>query len=451
MSIAQPSIALSSTGRWVVLLAAFAGWLCAGMEMQTLTLVTPSLTQDLLGDMSQVGAWVAKYNAAFLLGAAVGGLPFGWLGDRAGRVRAMGLSILCYSLMSGACYFANRPEEFMLLRFLTGLGVGGIWPNGVALVSEAWSEVSRPTLAGLIGAAANVGIVILSVVAYYQQITPESWRWVMLVGATPAPIGVFVLLAVPESPRWLATRGAKTAGPSTSGSALFEVFRPPLLRNTLIGICLGTIPLLGGWGSTNWLVLWTEHVVASKPLAAGQTARDGDSTKFSANTGDSPTAVPKKPDYRRKALTQMTRSGGAVFGSLVGGWLASLYGRRLTYFLLSLGSLLLSQWIFGTQNPAHPAFQYWTFALGLVGTVYFGWLPLYLPELFPTRVRSTGAGVSFNFGRILTAAGVLGTGALTVIYHDDFSKVGAITSLVFALGMVVICFAPDTTAKRLQD
>jgi MFS family permease len=440
---------LSPLGRWLVLLAAFAGWLCAGMQMATFTLVTPSLTQDLLGSASQVGAWVARYNAAFLLGAAVGGLPFGWLGDRAGRVRAMGLSILWYSLMSGACYFANRPEEFLTLRFLTGVGVGGIWPNGVALASEAWSEVSRPTLAGLIGAAANVGLVVMSLVAYLVEIRPDSWRWVMLVGATPAPVGLFVLLAVPESPRWLASRGVKTAESPTPASPLFEVFRPPLLRNTLIGICLGTIPLLGGWGSTNWLPIWAEHVSATNVRSAPQ-ASGASAAEKSAVSATGP-AAPKKPDYRRKALTQMTRSGGAVFGSLIGGWLANLYGRRLTYFLLSLSSLLLSQWIFSTQHPTYPAFQYWTFALGLVGTVYFGWLPLYLPELFPTRVRSTGAGVSFNFGRILTAAGVLGTGSLTVLYNNDFSKVGAITSLIFALGMVVICFAPDTTAKRLQD
>lgn len=450
MSSAHPTT-LSPTGRWLVLLAAFAGWLCAGMQMATFTLVTPSLTDDLLGDTSQVGAWVARYNAAFLLGAAVGGLPFGWLGDRAGRVRAMGLSILCYSLMNVVCYFANRPAEFIVLRFLIGLGVGGIWPNGVALASEAWSEVSRPTLAGLIGAAANVGLVLMSVIAYYEEITPDSWRWVMLVAALPAPVGLFVLLAVPESPRWLAARRVEAAGGPLAGSPLFEVFRPPLLRNTLIGICVGTIPLFGGWGSTNWLVLWTESVVATKPLAAKPAPRAETPPQTSAATSIAENTSPKKPDYRRKALTQMTRSGGAVFGSLVGGWLASLYGRRLTYFLLSLASLLLSQWIFGTQNPAYPAFQYWTFALGLVGTVYFGWLPLYLPELFPTRVRSTGAGVTFNFGRILTAAGVLGTGALAVMYDNDFSKVGAITSLVFALGMVVICFAPDTTAKRLQD
>jgi len=435
---------LPPMGRWLVLAAAFAGWLCAGIQMAMFTLVTPSLTHDLLGSTSQVGAWVARYNAAFLLGAAVGGLPFGWLGDRAGRVRAMGLSILCYSLMSGVCYFAHRPTEFIALRFLCGLGVGGIWPNGVALASEAWSEVSRPTLAGLIGASANIGLVLMSVIAYLVEIRPESWRWVMLVGAAPAPIGVFVLLAVPESPRWLAARRMKPTGSPSSGSPLFEVFRPPLLRNTLIGICVGTIPLFGGWGSTNWLVLWTESVAATRPLTASQ-------SQAAAVSGVTQANAPQKPDYRRKALTQMTRSGGAVFGSLVGGWLASLYGRRLTYFLLSLASLVLSQWIFGTQNPAYPAFQYWTFALGLVGTVYFGWLPLYLPELFPTRVRSTGAGVSFNFGRILTAAGVLGTGALAVMYDNDFSKVGAITSLAFALGMVVICFAPDTTAKRLQD
>jgi MFS family permease len=150
------------------------------------------------------------------------------------------------------------------------------------------------------------------------------------------------------------------------------------------------------------------------------------------------------------ALTAIMRSGGATIGGLIGGWLASLAGRRTTYFLVSLASLALGEYIYLVLTPSEPSFWPMVFILGLVSTIFFGWLPLYLPELFPTEARSTGAGVSFNSGRILAACGVLATGVLTAAFGGDYGRAGSITTLVYALGMVVILFAPDTTKKKLE-
>ena len=124
-------------------------------------------------------------------------------------------------------------------------------------------------------------------------------------------------------------------------------------------------------------------------------------------------------------------------------------GRRRTYFLISLTTLAISEWIFFQLVPGDRWFSPLVFLVGFVSTIFFGWLPLYLPELFPTEARSTGTGVSFNFGRILTAAGVLGTGALTSAFLEDYAAAGRVTSLIYALGMVVILFAPDTTGRKL--
>jgi hypothetical protein len=144
----------------------------------------------------------------------------------------------------------------------------------------------------------------------------------------------------------------------------------------------------------------------------------------------------------------MQRSGGGLLGSLVGGWLAALIGRRVSYFLISLSSLLLSTYIFGALNPAHPQFGLFTFFLGFVGVTYFGWLPLFLPELFPTEVRSTGAGISFNSGRVVAAVVVLGASALIAAFHGDVARVGLCTGAVYALGMVIIWFAPTASQKE---
>ena len=433
-----------STGRYTILVTAFLGWMFAGTLMAVTPLTSRSATIDFLGQISdaQVGKWFAWFNASFLFGAAAGGMLFGWIGDRAGRARAMGLSILCFTSLTGISYFAQTVEQLLVLRFLACLGVGGMWPNGIALVSEAWSNVSRPMLAGLIGTAANVGLVCIGLLACYVRITPDNWRWTMLLVGAPIVLGVYVLAAVPESPRWLAGRESAGMRPP---SPVKEIFMPPLLAVTLVGICLGTIPLLGGWGSGNWLVPWADKVGGNA-------------------------------DPYLKAWTQVSRSFGGAISSLLGGWVAGFFGRRRSYFLISLGALATSAYIFRWLSPAVSGqfgavdylrglvglippvplesvnwFTLWAFLLGVVGGFYFGWLPLCLPELFPTRVRSTGAGVTFNFGRIASGAGVLAAGWLMSHFDGDHGKVGAVTSLVYAFGMVIIWFAPDTSKKQLED
>lgn len=412
---------LSLRDRIVALVTTLLGWTLAGTIMVIIPLAGRAATASFLGPGEEglIGDWFSRYICAFLLGAAAGGLLFGWLGDRVGRARAMAASILCYSIITGLTYFVQSPEQLLVMRFLACLGVGGMWPNGVALVSEAWSNVSRPTLAGLIGASANLGFMLLSWMAGLEvfQITPTNWRWVMIVGACPVVVGVFAWFAVPESPRW--QRRGKF--PEAKGrSAVGEIFRPPLLKFTILGILLGAIPLMGNWGSSNWTTPW-----------AGQYG------------GES------QPEL--KASTQMSRSFGGTIGALLGGVVASRFGRRTTYFVISFVSLAISYHIFHHLQPGDPTFLRWVFGIGFFGTLYFGWLPLILPELFPTRVRATGSGVTFNFGRIATALAVLGTGQLMIAFDGDYARVGQITSLVYALGMVVVLVMPDTSQGQLAD
>jgi MFS family permease len=188
------------------------------------------------------------------------------------------------------------------------------------------------------------------------------------------------------------------------------------------------------------LVPWTD-------LAADQ-ARAADGATADTATASKPA---RSKDPRSKAWTQVSRSGGAIFGSLLGGWIASLVGRRLAYFFISLASFATSSYIYHVLNPLDPQFAFFAFLLGFVGVTYFGWLPLYLPELFPTRVRSTGTGVTFNSGRILAAASVLGAGGLMHLFGGDYARVGTFTGFIYVLGMIVICFAPDTSAGTLED
>ena len=204
----------------MTLLAAFLGWMFDGMEMGIFPLVARPALQNMLqvsGD-AEVGKWMGYVTALFLLGAAAGGLVFGWLGDRIGRVRAMSLSILTYSLFTGACYFATEPWHLGALRFIAALGMGGEWSLGVALVMECWPEKHRPWLAGAIGAASNVGFLLIAAVAWKIPVTADSWRWVMVAGAMPAFLTFFIRLFVPESERWKESVGGSLRGPCRKSS-----------------------------------------------------------------------------------------------------------------------------------------------------------------------------------------------------------------------------------------
>jgi SHS family sialic acid transporter-like MFS transporter len=462
---------LSSSGQAIIIVTAFLGWFFGGMHMGITSLAMGSAAKSLLiqsgfgevtwedreaarthlaeldaeerktlsldGAIEQArkirvdaaaSSWFGFYVCAFLFGAALGGLVFGSLGDRYGRVAGMGASICVYSGTSLLAYFVQSPEQLWVARFVVCMGVGGMWPNGVALMSEAWHGVSRPMLAGVIGTSANVGIFLTAVVARNFEITVESWRWVMLMGGGPIILGVLVFLIVPESPRWLASRHFKDGDPLVNSSSSsvgtvssWDVFRPPLLGVTLVGILLATVPLLGGWGSANWAIMWADQV-----------GRDLGNEGLKADVG-------------------MARSLTGVIGSLLGGWIASLTGRRLSYFVASVGAFASSQYLFWLLSPETMSFLVWFALLGLFNGFFFGWLPLFLPELFETRVRSTGAGVCFNFGRIITAITVFATALLITAFNNDYGMIGRLTSVIYLLGAVGICLVPRGVGGEIRD
>ena len=186
-------------------------------------------------------------------GGAAGGLVFGRIGDRFGRVKGMTAAICCYSGMSLLAYFVQAPWQLLIMRFLVCMGMGGMWPNGVALMSEVWSGLSRPLLAGVIGTAANIGIFVVgSIGNYVREVTIDDWRWVMILGGTPIVLGILIPFIVPESPRWLAQKAGGSADEKKPSVGTAEIFQSALLPVTLIGILLATVPLFGSWGSSNW-------------------------------------------------------------------------------------------------------------------------------------------------------------------------------------------------------
>lgn len=453
---------LSTSARYLVLFTAVGALLFDGVELGLMPVASLSVSQTLLGAAftpAAGGDWFARFTAALMCGAAVGGIFLGSLGDRMGRTRALGVSVVFYSVFAGLGAFVKTQEQMLALRFLVGLGVGGVWPNAVALAAECWPDKSRPIIAGLMGAALNGGILMLSQIARAWPITPDSWRWVFQLAAAPALLGVVALTLIPESPLWLTARARRRQGASSSGqrpgppstneiaavaedpvaangrdpsvaagpasnaalhSPLSQLLRPPLLRLTLIGVLIGSIPMIGAWAASKWMIPWADVV-------GGATA----------------------PGY--KALTQGWWALGAVLGSFFGAQIAAWLGRRRAYAMISAATTAFTSLLFLGTAPLQASFLPIVFAQGFVSTLFFGWLPLYLPELFPTHVRAAGSGIAYNVGRFTTALGVLAAGTLFTSMGGSYPRVGATCGLIYLLGILVIWWAPDTTDRKLKE
>lgn len=418
-------------GQWLALAAALLGWMFDGFEQGVLGVVGhPALTDVLhlqqAGRQSEgvIGAWNAGIAASFLVGAALGGWVFGWLGDYLGRVRAMVLSVLTYACFTALGGLAQSAWQLAALRFLASLGMGGEWSLGVALVMESWPQRLRPLLAGLIGAAANVGFLLtvptVWLVGLAVPVESGGWRWVFAVCAFPALLTFFLRVFVPESEKW------KHAVQTQSRPGMAAIFTPALRGRSLLAATLSAIPLIATWGAVASMIpFWIK-------------------------------AVSRQQHWSYYA--QASSALGAILGALSGALLAHVFGRRRTYFTLCLGSLLICAYLFRWYLPSDEKANLGAGLLVVIGLTgfftasFYGWLPLYLPELFPTRVRATGQGFGYNFGRIIAAAGTLVVSHLLYnVSPGDYAQAGAAISLIYLAGLVVIWFAPETRGQPLPE
>jgi len=405
---------LSTRVKILVLIAVFLGWMFDGLEMAIMPQIA-SVALKQLGGPANVAFWQQVMGAAFLFGAALGGLVFGWLGDKIGRVKAMSASIFAYSLLTAALYFVQTPLQMATLRFVASIGMGGEWALGVALVMEVWDAKYRPLLAGLIGAASNVGFVIIGGVGILWPATESSWRFIVLSGAAPALLTFFIQLYIPESPKWKREQIIKPSRP------LAELFSRKHLPVALLSICFCSVALLGTWGAVQNIPSWVSF-------------------------------MPNSP-LRGKGYVQLVSGIGAVTGCIIAPLVAAALNRRIAYFLLCLFSLISCEVLFFGFTDYGLGLLAMVFLAGGVSAAFYGWIPLYLPELFPTRVRTTAQGISYNFGRILAGVGTIFSGQIGLAGGSQaaYAKIGQILCGVYLIGMILIWFAPETKGKPMPD
>jgi MFS family permease len=403
---------------WLVLVSAFLAWMFDSIALNVFNLIlTPSMAELLhTNDRGVIVGTGGLIVAIKLVAWGIGGTLFGVLTDRFGRARIMLVTIVIYAVFTGLSALAQDWVQLAICQAIAGLGIGGEWSAGAALLAESLPERLRAPLMIVMQLAFSVGYFFAAVVNL--AVGAGGWRWVLFWCAIPAVLVIVLRLFVKEPERWV-----RTQEKVEKVGRLRRLFEPDLRRRTWGGFLSAMTLMVGSFAATTFVPSW----IAQLSAAAG------------------PAVVARDVSYFAMLLNV-----GAIIGYLVLIWLtASRIGRRGSYFVFALGALLTAIVMFtlvrSTSGVLVAAPIAGFFMLG-----GFGVFAVYLPELFPTAVRATGQGFCFNFARVITGVGTVTTGYL-VGALGSFPMAGLIVSLVFGIGLFTIWIGPETRTWGLRD
>ncbi len=452
---------------WIVLIIAALGWLFDTMDQNLFNLVRGPSIQDLLSreisdpvelaaETKRVGGWI---TALFLVGWSAGGFVFGILGDRLGRVRTMVLTILIYAGFTGLSSLAWDWQSYAVMRFLTGLGVGGEWAAGAAIVAEVFPERSRAMALGTLQALSAVGNMLAAVITF--SMAGLSWRYVYVVGALPALLVVWIRRSLREPEKW--TQAKEQASLGNELGAIGELFRDPVLRRRTIAALMMAVAGQGAlWGIGFWSVDLLVSVLE----------------RFS---------VPVADVDRTKSLMFFVQQVGAMLGIYLFAAFSERTSRRTAFFCwFGLGCLAIPAFFWGVAlapqigvsgslgralapltlttglaEGAQAAVAVATilaFLLGFATLGPFSGYTVYFPELYPTRLRATGCGLCYNGGRFLAAIAPLALGALTARFAalpgavaGGMPMAATVVTGIYLLGFAGAWIAPETKGQPLPE
>ena len=353
--------------------------------------------------------------AIFLFGWALGGVGFGMAADYLGRARTLVITILIYAVFTGLAGFAHTWWQLALYRFMTALGIGGEWAAGATLVAEVWPESLRVKGAGVLQSAWGAGYFLAA--GLYLLLSAQGWRVMFFVGIVPALVALLVRLKVREPEKWTE---AKAAGQARL--TIWELFTPAHRRDTLVGAALAFVAVFGLWGATNWTPSLIHELLGPRHLAVAEVSR-------------------------RVSYAVMSLNAGAIVGYFVFPLLAEWAGRRAAFLMMMVGAAVTLPATFVVPRSYATVLLILP-AMGFFTNGIFSGFPIYLPELFPTRIRGTGSGFCFNAGRVLAASGPFLTGYL-VVHLGTFGRAASSVALIYVVGMIVLLFARETRGQRL--
>jgi MFS family permease len=439
--------------QWFVFSVATLGWLFDTMDQQLFNLARVSAVRSLLPVQSgaaslakDVEEWAGYTTSIFVTGWALGGLVFGILGDKIGRARTMILTLLCYSGFTGLSAFSWGVWDFAGYRFLTGFGVGGQFAVGVALVAEVMSDRARPFALGLLQALSALGNMLAAVISILLGKLEESgaigsaWRLMFLVGLAPALLAIPIFRRLKEPERWKAAAQADELGGASRGKlgSLRELFGDPRWRrNTIVGMLLALAGVLGLWG----IGFFSFDLV------------DAVFRKHFQGQGLSGQEISGKLTFW-KGITSLVQNTGAFFGIYWFAWVTHRIGRKPAFaisFVLAAAATALTFWFLDTFWQIFVLIP----IMGFCQLALFGGYAIYFPELFPTRLRSTGTSFCYNVGRLVAAPGSSVKALLTTRvfagFHEPMRYAGITMCTAFLIGLLALPFAPETRGERLPE
>jgi len=433
---------------WLVLIIASMSWMFDCMDQRIFNIVREPALRSLLYD-KQVNAPDAppltaeqKTTVQFygriatgmvLLGWAVGGFFFGLLGDRIGRVKTMMVTISIYAGFTGLSALSLAWWDFITYRFLMGLGIGGLFAAAVSLVAEVTPPAARPHALGLLQALSALGNVIGSAITIYLKPQSrlfgiENWRWIFLVGILPALLVVAIQRTLKEPESWQRAKTRASEDIQKQLGAWRDLFSPGLRRNTIVGLFLAVAGVIGLWG----VAFFSPELV-----------RDGLK------------ALPRAAQDKYVGIGLMLQDVGAFFGVYFFTVLAARTGRKPAFGLCFISAFVATVCIFQfLRQPGHvfwmpPILGFWTLSV-------FGGYAIYFPELYPTRLRSSGVGFCYNVGRVITAAALFGSAYLVDLLKShgvaEPFRVGSILITgIYFVGIVTLFWAPETKGRPLPE
>jgi len=444
---------------WFVFFVASAAWCFDCLDQQLFILARDNALKalDPTGDQAKLSGMAMS---VFVAGWATGGLIFGAVGDRIGRARTLALTVLIYSVFTGLSSFASTSNQFMIYRALTGLGVGGVFGLAVALVADSLPDAARAKALGLLQALSAVGNVTAGLCAMsVSGMDPNvSWKYLFWIGSAPAFLCIFIMIRLKEPEKWVAAKSVSKVDKSKAMGSYVSLFGDARWRApAFFGMLLCVSAVIGLWG----IGFFSNKLVAPAIAAA------------LAEQNLSPEKVgPAKQWWAAASL--IVQNIGAFFGMIAFSKAASHFGRKPVFAIALIAAMAST--IFFYQCFKTTSDIWMSFVMGFCQLSLFAGFAIYLPELFPTRLRSTGTSFCYNVGRFIAASGPITLGVLASNLAKEakaalpeipeeaarkaaeaaaelaaFRNAGTWMSLIFLVGLVALFFLPETKGRPLPE